>query len=234
MQDRARILTPISTFAEYCAADDERKQSALVRDVKYRSGGGGVGLIMRFRQIVGTARHQGQDIATVENELKALVARSSKVREKERLALLSDAFIGQWRKYDYHFQPVQGTKVSLARLTIKVFPDLGVVTRAGDEIAVRLWVSEGNILDKERDTFIYLMSEAKQPAQWPTNWGFGVWELERDRIKYAITVTEELRKLTYEKAERFAEMWDALPNKQKQALSTVPVGQQKFVEDQID
>ena len=229
MRDRTRIPTPISTFAEYCAEDDERKQWNLVRDVKYRSGGGGVGPIMRFRQIASTARHQGQDIATVEYELKALMARASKVSEKERLELLSNAFIGQWRKYDYRFQPVQGTNVSLARLTIKVFPDLGVVTRAGGEIAVRLWLSERNIMDKERDTFIYLMSEAKKPAQWPANWSLGVWELEQGHIHHVIAVSDALRNLVYERAEMFAEMWDTLPSKQDPPLPSVPVGQRALV-----
>ena len=228
MQGRARILTPISTFAEYCAEDDERKQSALVSKLKYRSGGGGVGPIMRFRQIVSTASHPGRDIATVEDDLEALIERSIKVGERERLTQISRAFIGQWRTYDYQFKPVQGAKVNLGRLTIKVFPDLGVVTRSGDEIAVRLWLKEREILDKERNTFAFLMSEAKQPAQWPADWGFGVWELEHDRINPSTTITDELRKSTYEKAERFAEEWDALPDKQNPTLRNIPVEQGMF------
>ena len=222
---QTEISAPASTFAKFCATEDEKKQLNLVLRAKNRSGGGGIGPIMRFRQIVGTSCHQGQGIATVENELKGLIARSSKVREKERLTLLSDAFIGQWRKYDYQFQPVQGTKVSLARLTIKVFPDLGVITRAGEEVAVRLWLSEGNISDKERDTFIYLMSEAKQPAQWPTNWGVGVWELERDLIHHPITVPDDMKKLIYERAEKYAELWCSLPDKQSRKNSNIPAGQ---------
>ena len=193
-----------------------------------RSGGRGIAPIMRFQQIVGTTPHRGQEIATVEKELEALIARSIEVRDKERLTLLKDAFIGQCRNHGYQFKPVQETKISLGRLTIKVFPDFGVVTRAGDEIAVRLWLSKRNISDKERDTFIYLMSEAKQPGQWPANWSFGVWELEHDRINPVTTVPDVLRKLTYERAERFAEMWDELEDKQTPKLSSVPPGQGTF------
>ena len=163
IQGRARIPTPISTFAEYCAEDDKTRQTALVKNVKHSSGRGGVGPIMRFRQTAKAACQQGQEFTGVEAELKELIA--SNALQRGRLTLLGDAFIGQWRKYDYQFKHVQGTKISLARLTIKVFPDLVIVSRAGDEIAVRLWLSERDILDKERDTFIYPMSEAKQPAQ---------------------------------------------------------------------
>ena len=207
MQNREIIRAPISVFAKFCAEDDERKQRMLVRRAKIQSRKGGGDPYGSFKRIVRTARHQDQDIDSVQAELKALM------QSKERLALLSDAFIGQWRKHSYNFFKVQPIFVSLARLTIKVAPDLGVLTRAGDEIAVRLWVSEGNILDRERDTFIYLMSEAKKPAQWPLHWRFGVWELEQERIHHMITVTDEQRKLTHERAEMFAEMSEALSNK---------------------
>ena len=230
MLNTTQVLPAISfsTFAEFCAEDDERKQSALVGKRKYQRGGGGISLILRFRQIVGTTPHQGRDMATVENDLEALIAISTKAREKERLALLTDAFIGQCRNYDYQFHSAQETKVSLGRLTIKVFPDFAVVTRAGDEIAVRLWLSKKDISDNERNALVFLLSEAKKPAQWPANWKFGVWELERDRINSEITLDAKKMMLFEEKAEKFAEMWDGLPEKHTSALRSVPAEQGTF------
>lgn len=205
---QTKIRVPSSKFAEFYATDNERHQLSLVRNVKNKSGKGG-DRYAGFKGKVKAAYHMGQDIDTVQAELKTLVANAK--ADRERLALLSDAFIGQWRQQEYQFFKVQGNDVTIARLTLKVSPDLGVSTRAGEKIAVRLWLSESNILDKERDTFIYLMSEVKRTAQWPPTWMYGVWELERGRIDRVLTVADQLRDEIYRKAELFSEMWDGLP-----------------------
>lgn len=210
MSVQTKIPVPASKFAKFNAEDDQRKLWTLVRDVKNRTGKGG-DHYAGFKGIVRKVYQMGQDIHSIEKDFERLI--TIKEPNKKRLPLLCEAFLDQWRKHDYQFFYVRGSNVTIGRLTLKVVPDLGVSTPTGDEISARLWLSQGNVLDRERETFLYLMSEVKKTAQWPANWGFGVWELERDRIIPVTTVTDELRKLTCEKAERFAEMWDELPNK---------------------
>ena len=82
--------------------------------------------------------------------------------KKERLSLLGDAFFGQWRKHDYLFFRVQRTNVTVARLTLAVAPELGVLIRADDQVAVRLWISGREIMGRERDTLIYLLSGGEE------------------------------------------------------------------------
>lgn len=205
---QTKIRAPASKFAEFFATDSERRQLSLVRSVKSKPRKGG-DRYAGFKSKVKAAYHMGQDIDTVQAELKTLAATAKTDTDRDRLTLLSDAFIGQWRQQGYQFFKVQGNDVTIARLTLQVFPDLGVSTRAGEEIAVRLWLSESNILDKERDTFICLMSEVKRIAQWPPTWMYAVWELETGRIDPVMTVTDQLRDEIYRKAELFSEMWDA-------------------------
>ena len=170
MQKGPRLRVPVSTFAKFCAAEDDKSRRNLVKGAKSRTGKNGGDYYARFKRVVKTACQMGNDIDAVEDDLTTQVVNVEP--EKTRLPLLRDAFLDQWRKHGYQFFAVHGKDVTVARLTLKVAPDLGVLTRAGDEIAVKLWLSEGDVFDRKRDTFIYLMSEAKRMAQWPLVWRY--------------------------------------------------------------
>ena len=144
MQKDSRLRVPISTFAKFCAAKDEKSRLNLVRGAKSQTGKNGGDYYARFKRIVKTACQMGQDIDTVEDDLTTQVVNVEP--EKTRLPLLRDAFLDQWRKHGYQFFAVHGKDVKVARLTLRVSVDLGVLTRAGDEIAVRLWLSEADLL----------------------------------------------------------------------------------------
>ena len=208
MEKPPKQYVPVASFAKFYAEFDEKEQWNLVRDVINRSGKGGRDHYADFKKILKTACHIDLDIDAIEEKLKALEVTQKTGRQ--RLALLSDAFLNQWRKCGYRFFPVKGKEVTIAELTLKVAVDLGMASPTGEQVAVRLWLSKGIVSDKERHAIHYLLSEVKRIGKRPEDRRYGVWELESERVDRVLTVTDDLRNEIYEKAELFAQMYDAL------------------------
>ena len=120
MQNRETIKAPISVIDKFCAEDDERKQMTLVRSVKNRSGSGGGDRYATLKGILRTSGSVNHDISSLRKELNGLIATNQ--RDRDRLVVLSEAFLSQWQRQDYNFFRVHGTVLKIARLTIKVFP----------------------------------------------------------------------------------------------------------------
>lgn len=203
------LRSAMSPFLDFHEAQTESARRALVsraknppkREAGKASGGSAYeGFINSIRKYyrVGMTRE------TVEQCLETWIRRGRIGGERARV--LVNAFLHQWDLYNYRFYRVHGRDINIAGLTIRVAPDIGVVTGLDENIIVKLWLREKAISDLRRQATIALLDEVRK-LQIPPESHVGVWEVGEYRLDPWRDVPGEFTSAIHDSAERFQELW---------------------------
>ena len=70
---------------------------------------------------------------------------------------------------------------SVGGLTIKVDPEIGMRTKAGEQ-GLRLWLGIPPMAARYSEIFHYLLGKASKEPDWPAQWHLNVWDVRRQVI----------------------------------------------------
>ena len=203
---------PMSKFLDFCEAESEASRERIVRDVKKRgSGGGGTPPYRGLFECLRSNYRPGQTQQMTEACLSNWATRAAK--DTARARILAEALINQWNQQNYRFYEAHPHVITMAGLTVKVIPDIGVEFQDGGLAKVKLWLRKLPISERRRQALPVLLAAGDQMAldpQLAQPEMVGVWELEQYRLNCWDTVPHDAAACIGAGAQQFVEIWNTI------------------------
>ena len=199
---------PMTTFADFFVARSDKRKEGIVN--RFSDGNGWGGLSYRPLTAMLQRYLACGDIEGLHRAKFNLNPESSDF--EKNLAALERArqnCIALWTDQKASYFKVDPAGVPLGRLTVKVSPQIGMTTKAGER-AVRLWYQQKPMGVTLSQVYHYLLIEARKKMPWG---GLvpGIWDVPRREILGIPALPNDMDSRVSDAAFDFMRIWDSLP-----------------------
>ena len=205
------LPVPMSAVVAFGVARSEEKREEIVCRVKYKlsdAGGGWGNPNAGFLKCLRESGHPSMVEDVQKNCLNEWVNRGN-CKERVRRERLHDSLNSQWDRHGYKFYKVDEYLVTVAGLTIKAEPDIGMQTRSGRRATVKLWLQARPIPRMRRKLVIGLLgAPRKQGVLTGEVSPVGVWGMRQGDFEPVDTVSADVRATTQSVVEQFCRVHD--------------------------
>ena len=208
-------MPPLSmiTFTKFCVARKDSQQRKTVHDffeqsqnpelISYRD------YYRPLRDAIRKYHWRTGDLAAFAEILPFLPQNPKYAYRRQQIQTVGEAYSQFWRTQDFQHINVTTVDVPLADISIRVNPELGVRSTAGDDYVVKMWFSAPQISRQFREVMSFLMGKAQMSGAWPGS-HIRIWDIRRHHFLPTINPPYPPDAIYETKARLFSEIWETL------------------------
>ena len=149
------------------------------------------------------------DIETLREAYTDFSHNARNLKKREDSVEVAEHYIEYWDKEAETLFQVPPQEVEFEGLTLRISADLGMVTKRGDQLALKMWFKKPKPQRAYRQAFQWLSANLR-PVGWDSEWQPALWDVRRKTVLSSIKLPRDMHLNLQGDAAAFLAMWRAL------------------------